>query len=393
MLLPSRSISITREGWYYLLVLGFIIGGAILREVNLLVVLSGMMIGPLVFSWRWVALTLANLSVARQLPPRIAAGDPLVVELDVENHRRRLTSWAIVATDTIERELPQRDERTTVETAVPGVAAGDVAHASYRCIITRRGRYKFGPIKLTTRFPLGLVAATERLDAPDTLLVCPRQGQFSKRWEQWIDAERAGSQRSNPRRGLVDGDYYGMREWRSGDSQRWIHWRTSARLNELAVRQFEEQKNADVAILLDLWTPPQPTEGMLGNMEVVVSAGATAVADLCRRGSNMLAVAIHAAETEVCSAPASATFAQDVLDRLAVTEATTVDGLSAVLEHLLETSVPGARLIVFSARKVDIEQQLAAVVTGQGARQQAALARSIWVDVTSEEFATVFSLE
>ena len=390
----SRSISLTHEGWYYLLVLSFIIGGAILREVNLLVVLSGMMIGPLIFSWRWVTLTLSNLSIERRLPSRIAAGDPLVVELAVTNHRRRLTSWAIIATDTIEREFPHSTERPTrVESAVPGVRAGDMAHASYRCLITRRGRYRFGPIQLATRFPLGLVTGSERLEAADSLIVCPQQGRLNKRWEQWIDSERAGSQRSNPRRGLVDGDYYGMREWRAGDSQRWIHWRTSARLNELAVRQFEEQKNADVAILLDLWTPEKPSDGMLGNIEVVVSAGATAVADLCRRGSNMLAVAIHAAETEVCSAPASATFAQDILDRLAVAEATATDRLQAVLEQLVETSVPGARLIVFSARKIDIEARLATLPGNQNARQQATLARTVWIDVTSDDFASVFTLD
>ena len=91
---PSRYILLTREGWYYVLVLGFIIGGAILREVNLLVLLAGMMLGPLLFSWRWVATTIGGLSCERHLPRTTSAGEPLVVELEIANERRRLTSFA-----------------------------------------------------------------------------------------------------------------------------------------------------------------------------------------------------------------------------------------------------------------------------------------------------------
>src|SRR5687768_11393475 len=104
---PRRYISLTREGVYYVVVLAFIIGGAVLREVNLLVVLAGMMIGPLLFSWRWAALSLANLSVERKMPLQIAAGDPLIVDFEVRNYRRRMTSYAIVVTDMLARIEPR----------------------------------------------------------------------------------------------------------------------------------------------------------------------------------------------------------------------------------------------------------------------------------------------
>ena len=42
---PQRQTTLCREGWYYLLVLGLIFGGAMLREVNLLLVLAGMLPG------------------------------------------------------------------------------------------------------------------------------------------------------------------------------------------------------------------------------------------------------------------------------------------------------------------------------------------------------------
>lgn len=391
---PRRYISLTREGVYYVVVLAFIIGGAVLREVNLLVILAGMMIGPLLFSWRWAALSLANLSVERKLPSQIAAGDPLIVDLVVRNFRRRITSFAVVVTDTLTRIEPAAIDPPSHPLAmVPVVRPEGSATASYRCLITRRGRYQFGPLFVGTRFPLGLVTSSERLDGEDHITVFPRVGRLTRKWEQWIDADRAGAHRSSARRGLTEGEYYGMREWRAGDSQRWIHWRTSARLNQLAVKQFEEQHNGDMALLVDLWLPPAISDGALGNVEVAVSLAATAVADLSRRGNNKLTVAVHAQQRGQWSAPASSAFCQDVLEHLAVVSGTTDDHFTEVVDELLQEMPPGTRLIVFSTRSLDIEKLIDQIESSHGGRQQAALARTVWVDVTQDDLSALFQLD
>lgn len=393
-MLPRRYITLTREGVYYVVVLAFIIGGAVLREVNLLVLLAGMMIGPLLFSWRWASLSLANLSVERRLPERVAAGDPLVVEFEVTNHRRRLSSYAIVVSDTLIRIEPSAvDPPATAQAIVPNVRPEASTTTSYRCLVTRRGKYRFGPLVLSTRFPLGLVASAEPVESEAQVTVCPRIGRLTRKWEQWIDADRAGSQRNSPRRGLTEGEYYGMREWRAGDSQRWIHWRTSARLNELAVRQFEEQRNGDLAVLIDLWLPPQAADRNLGDVEVAVSLAATAVVDLCRRGNNKLTVAVHADRRGQWSAPASFAFSQDLLEQLAVVSGTGDDQLRDAVDELLQGTSPGTRLVVFSTRSIDIEQLIAEIEAAHGQRQQVTLARSIWVDVTREDLTGLFTLE
>jgi uncharacterized protein (DUF58 family) len=391
---PRRYISLTREGIYYVVVLAFIVGGAVLREVNLLVLLAGMMIGPLIFSWRWAALSLANLSVERRMPPVITAGSPLVVEFEIHNHRRRISSYAIVVTDTLTRIEPAAVDPTAWPQAiVPVVRPESSAATSYRCLITRRGRYSFGPLTISTRFPLGLVTSSEPLASEGEVLVCPRIGRLTRQWEKWIDADRAGSQRNSPRRGLTEGEYYGMREWRAGDSPRWIHWRTSARLNELAVKQFEEQRNGDLAVLVDLWLPPEVSDGALGNVELAVSLAATAVADLCRRGNNKLTVAVHGDRQEQWSAPASGAFCQDVLERLAVVSGTPSDHLHDVVDTLLQETPPGTRLVVFSTRTVDIERLINDIEAAHGARQQVALAKAIWIDVAREDLPALYALD
>src|SRR5687768_5295033 len=94
-----RRAWLSREGWYYLAVLTFIVGGAVLRSVNLLVILAGMMLAPPLLNWRMVMGNLGGLLVKRKLPEQICAGDPLTVELKVVNPRRWMSSWMLVLED------------------------------------------------------------------------------------------------------------------------------------------------------------------------------------------------------------------------------------------------------------------------------------------------------
>ena len=85
-----RVVTIGREGLYYLFVLVFIMGGAALRDVNLLFVLAGLMIGPILLNWRMVVLADRQLDVQRRLTKQLFAGQPFLVQMVGHNRRRRL---------------------------------------------------------------------------------------------------------------------------------------------------------------------------------------------------------------------------------------------------------------------------------------------------------------
>ena len=70
----QRQTIICREGWYYLLVLAMVLAGAMARDVNLLLVLAGMLAGPVIFSWRAVILLLRGLQIQRRTPQTVCAG-------------------------------------------------------------------------------------------------------------------------------------------------------------------------------------------------------------------------------------------------------------------------------------------------------------------------------
>src|SRR5439155_19900447 len=100
-MLIRRRAWLTREGWYYLAILVFIIGGAVLRSVNLLVILAGMLIAPLLFNWRLVMASLMGLVVRRRLPEHVLAGEPLTVEIHVTNTRAWMSTWLLRVEDRI----------------------------------------------------------------------------------------------------------------------------------------------------------------------------------------------------------------------------------------------------------------------------------------------------
>jgi uncharacterized protein (DUF58 family) len=396
-----RRAWLTREGWYYLAVLAFIIGGAVLRSVNLLVILAGTMIAPLLFNWRLVMASLTGLIVRRQPLPQMLAGETLTVQIDIENTRWWMSSWLVTLEDCIERDetgTDSQDKRAgswwrvrpatmRAEARIPHVPAAGRAMGTYRVTLGRRGRYRFGPLRVSTRFPLGLVRAQMTLPEYGELIVAPRLGRLLPTWVSLLEAELVGDERRHPQRGLSEGDYYGLRPWQSGDSLRWIHWRTTAKLARPIVRQYERRNSREVAIILDPWLPSGATEQEEGLVELAISLTATAITDMASRGHSRLTVAIAGHPALCTSGPASNLFCEELLARLAELAPGQDYQLADVLNRTLEAAPRGARLIVVSSRASD-----ASSLAGSETELPLDPEDLIWIDTSSEQLETLFSL-
>src|SRR5438105_3813366 len=75
--------SLTREGWYYLAVFGFVLGGAMLREINLLLLFAGLLAAPPLANGILARRALRRLTVRRRAPELVAAGDELTVSISI----------------------------------------------------------------------------------------------------------------------------------------------------------------------------------------------------------------------------------------------------------------------------------------------------------------------
>lgn len=343
-----------REGWYYLGALAFVFAAAMLRQVNLLLILAGMLVGPVLFSWRLAVATLCGVQVRRKMPRGLCAGDLLVVNLELENTRKRLGSWAVVVEDQIQHE-GEEDAPPLRPAALFGyVPAGQGQSRVYRGRLVQRGRYRLGPLEVSTRFPFGLIRRCVTLPQHDTLLVYPRLGRLTRAWTTRHHESFEGTSRRERRESRISGDFYGVRQWRQGDSRRAIHWRSSARRGELVVRQFEQHRTRDVALLLDLWQPAQPAAEDLENVELAVSFAATVITDLCRKGGNDLLLGITAEEPVCLAGPASMVLLDDAMETLAVATASTEDRLPDLFERALADLDSGSDIVLVSTRPVDL---------------------------------------
>jgi uncharacterized protein (DUF58 family) len=250
--------------------------------------------------------------------------------------------------------------------------------------------YRFGGATVLSRYPLGLVEGECFVDMPDRLIVYPRIGQLSRRWSDLIEAEQSGQQSTRHRRGLTEGDFYALREWRNGDSRRWVHWRTSAKLGNLAVRQFEQRRSCDVTLVLDLWQPPAATDDQRALAEEAIGFAATAVVDLCRRGGSRLGLVVASREVGHWSAAASPLFAQELLEHLAVCRASDAVRLAEAGQYLAEMSYGGAKVLVLSTRSRTLALDTLDRRQRSGQKFEL-LEQAVWLDGAAGEFDLHFS--
>jgi uncharacterized protein (DUF58 family) len=132
-----------------------------------------------------------------------------------------------------------------------------------------------GPLRVTRRDPLGLVALARPYGATVPVWVYPRVHPLT--------AVPTGAGRSLD--GRVDGVPHGsitfdsLREYVVGDELRRVHWRTSARVGELMVRENVDTSLPRLVVLLDnrATAHPERVGGVVESFESACEAAASIV--------------------------------------------------------------------------------------------------------------------
>jgi len=307
-----------REGLLYLGLMAALLVGSFLGGDNLLMLLVALMIGPwLLNAWASGRL-LWRCDVRRVVPGRVMAGEVVSVELVVENRKRLFPCWLVLASDQIEND----NETLEARVLFARVPAGDRRSGYYRLRPGRRGRYRLGPIELSTRFPLGLIERGLVFHRPEEIRVYPRLGRVSAGWyEDRVESSGSVPRRAR-RRGVADDQLQTLREFRSGDNPRAVHWRTTARRGELMVREFDEQQQQNLDLVLDLWQPERPGESDIQRVELAVSLAATlCVETLSWAGDARVRLSVYGAAVSELAETGGPMGVNEVLDLLATVQA------------------------------------------------------------------------
>ena len=140
---------------------------------------------------------------------------------------------------------------------IAGTAGGDLEGATgvYYARFRRRGRHRIGVFLAETATPFGFAKALRVAIAPDEILVLPRVRRISL---PTLPDPRVPARRQNwgrPSRSSLEEEFAGLRDWRPGENTKHIHWRTSARLNRLVMREHEAPSDRRVTVALETAMP------------------------------------------------------------------------------------------------------------------------------------------
>lgn len=356
-LVPTESAHLTREGLGYCAVMAILLTAGMLQRMNLILLVATFAAGPIVASLFGSRAMMRRLAARRRLPAHVFEGDALTVDYVLENDRRRLAALAVFVEDQL---VP--DDRTAVVPSpsafFPRVGAGERARVRWRGEAPQRGKYHFQRLVLGTRSPFGLIERRVATPLPDKLVVYPRIGRLTRRWlqlQRQATEHRVGHRHD---RSAQQEEYHGLRDYRSGDSPRWIHWRTSARLGELMVKEYEQQNEQDLAILIDPWLPrAQAAPRQREAVEQAISFAATVCLETCRAQGRRLAVGWTGAAPGVVQGPSSVKLLHELLEQLAVLRPTHEGRLADLFDALPPTTLRDALLIVVSTRPVNLVEE------------------------------------
>jgi len=268
---PRRTIWPTRDGWWCLFVVIGLGVAAINTGNNLLYLLVSLLLSLIVVSGVLSEQSMRGLRLEAEAPEEIFAHAPALFGAVLANSKRWLTSYSVTL------ELLARGGPTRF-IYLPRLEAGRDRLLMWEETLPARGRHHLAGVRLTTRFPFGLFLKAGRVMLDRVVLVFPAVRPISP--EELLRLVGAGT--SAVRRRGRGHDLYNLRTYRAGDDPRLIHWRSSAKVDSLLVREMEAETTEDTRVVLSGRGARDA-----GRLEAALSEAASIAAHLARAGAGV----------------------------------------------------------------------------------------------------------
>ncbi len=177
------------------------------------------------------------------------AGETVTVTISITNNGNEKIDFLEIY-DALPAELPLSKGSNHL---IISLEKGETAKLSYEILCERRGVYEIGPTFLRTRDPFAFSFNEIIKQTTLTLRVLPKIEKIKasdlpfKQTGQWpgvIHSSRRGS----------GTEFYGLREYVSGDELRRISWKASARMGRLMSIENESERSTNIVIILDAST-------------------------------------------------------------------------------------------------------------------------------------------
>ncbi len=130
--------------------------------------------------------------------------------------------------------------------------AGETYTAGYRILAKPRGVYRVGPVRVSVADPLHLAASDTDRPAMPTGSSSTRRSSNSRAFPlvRGLNPALHATRPEFSHRGGED--FFTLREYRIGDDLRRVHWPSTAKRDELMIRQLETPWQSRALVLLDV---------------------------------------------------------------------------------------------------------------------------------------------
>ena len=269
--MQHKHLKIGPGGLMYVIIAALILAVAIYTQANLLFWGFGLMVGGLTVSVTLTVVMMHQLSLQRVLPSHGVAGEPIVLRYTIVNHKRWIPVFGLLIGESWGRSL-RSYTKTGPISEHPGrllgrpfgwvlhLGARQTVQAEAPCWPMRRGFLDFEKVAVSTSFPFGVIRRIVVFELPGQVLVYPHLWRINRQMLHNlsnVDPYR----RSRVERPGGHEDFFGLRQYRAGDSLKMIDWKRSARTGNLITREMTRPCPPRIMIALDLSDcKPLPTQ-------------------------------------------------------------------------------------------------------------------------------------
>ncbi len=233
---------------------------------------------------------------------------------------------------------------------------------SYRFTPGSRGAFRFDGVQLRLHSPLRLWRQSRIAGPPQAVRVYPNFAPLTRL--ALLSAEMASrlvGAHLKRRRGEGT-DFHQMREYRVGDSLRQIDWKATSRARKLISREYQDEKNQQLVMMIDTGRRMMADEGGLSHFDHVLNA-ALVVSYLALRQGDGVGLFASGGESRWV-APQRGLGAIDTLLRTSFDlqpQPVATDYLAAATDLSVRQPRRCLVMLVTNVRDEDIEDLLAAV--------------------------------
>jgi uncharacterized protein (DUF58 family) len=275
---------------------GLLLGAAVVflmgtnSQAGWLLVIAALLVGAVLAGAVLPLAGLRGLEAEVVAPDEATQGETTYVGMRV-SLRGRGVRWGLRIRD---------DHLSPTEAFVDAVRAGERVDVTTERVALRRGRRRTDHVEIRTSAPFGVVERRRRLEVAAETLVVPSTVALGPL--PFVDPVGTAEPaiHSAPRRGHGP-EYLGIREYRTGDSMRHVHWPSTARHGAVMVREFEEERTRRLLVVIDTEHDAQPSGTQPTPLDRCCTAAASLATSALAHGHGSRLAAATANGLEVLS--------------------------------------------------------------------------------------------